>query len=131
MGNILENKCDSTPEVDAFRTVTVPNVPTETVDFLRPYAQRFGHSRADAAVLRWAAIELEIRLQAESEGGGNCTPGVHSAGLDILAVGSGAGQESSRGSRHGHGAGPADKTVRTPPTDARARAGANTKGGRG
>jgi hypothetical protein len=46
--------------------VSVQGVPLETLDFLRSYAKRQGHSRGNAGVLRFAAVELERRLRKEA-----------------------------------------------------------------
>lgn len=47
--------------------VTILRVPAADLATIGPYAQREGHSRTNAAVARWAIIELARRLRADSE----------------------------------------------------------------
>lgn len=52
----------------ATKKCSANNVPSESVEFLRPHAQRAGMGTSDGAVIRFAVIELERRLKAESNG---------------------------------------------------------------
>ncbi|MHC4697537.1 MAG: hypothetical protein ACYTFA_12425 [Planctomycetota bacterium] len=48
--------------------LSVPGIPVEDLDYLRPFAKRAGHSDvAGAAVVRWAVIDLAKRLQEEAK----------------------------------------------------------------
>ncbi len=45
------------------RTIRVGDVPSEAIDFLKPLARSNGHSETDAAVARFAIVELARRIK--------------------------------------------------------------------
>lgn len=45
------------------RTIRVGDVPVEAIEFLKPLARSNGHSESDAAVARFAIVELARRIK--------------------------------------------------------------------
>ena len=45
------------------KTIRVGDVPVEALEFLKPLARSNGHSEADAAVARFAIVELARRIK--------------------------------------------------------------------
>ncbi len=48
------------------KIISVTNVPTIDLEFLKPYARRQGFSEQGATLVRYAVIELARRIRAEN-----------------------------------------------------------------